>query len=67
MEGWRKQLKEELRDLCSSPSIITIIKSSRMRCTGHVAQMGRRGPQMRYCKRDRRKEITRQTKKQVGK
>jgi hypothetical protein len=36
---WRKLHNEELRDLYSSPSIITIIKS-RMRWTGHVARMG---------------------------
>jgi hypothetical protein len=28
---WRQLLKEELRDLCSSPGIIRIIKSIRMR------------------------------------
>jgi hypothetical protein len=40
--GWRKLCNEELRDLYSSPSIITrrIIKSRRMRWAGHVAQMG---------------------------
>jgi hypothetical protein len=31
---------EELRDLHSSPSIIRIIKSRRMRWAGHVARMG---------------------------
>jgi hypothetical protein len=31
---------EELRDLYSSPSIIRVIKSRRMRWAGHVAQMG---------------------------
>jgi hypothetical protein len=31
---------EELRDLYSSPSIIRIIKSRRMRWEGHVARMG---------------------------
>jgi hypothetical protein len=31
---------EELHDLYSSPSIIRIIKSRRMRCAGHVARMG---------------------------
>jgi hypothetical protein len=31
---------EELRDLYSSPSIIRIMKSMRMRWAGHVARMG---------------------------
>jgi hypothetical protein len=31
---------EELHNLYSSPSIIRMIKSRRMRCAGHVAQMG---------------------------
>jgi hypothetical protein len=38
---WRKLHNEELRDLCSSPSIIRIIKSRRMRWAGHVARMER--------------------------
>jgi hypothetical protein len=38
--GWRKLHNEELRDLYSSPSIIGIIKSRRMRWAGHVARMG---------------------------
>jgi hypothetical protein len=29
--GWRELHNEELRELCSSPSIIRIIKSRRMR------------------------------------
>jgi hypothetical protein len=37
---WRKLHNEELNDLYSSPSIIRIIKSKRMRLTGHVARMG---------------------------
>jgi hypothetical protein len=36
---WRKLHNEELRDLYSSPSIIRIIKSKRMRWAGHVAHM----------------------------
>jgi hypothetical protein len=40
---WRKLHDKELRDLYSSPSIIRIVKSRRMRWTGHVARMGRRG------------------------
>jgi hypothetical protein len=37
---WRKLHKEELCDLYSSPSIIRIIKSRRMRLACHVARMG---------------------------
>jgi hypothetical protein len=37
---WRKLHNEELRDLYSSPSIIRIIKSRRMRLARHVAQIG---------------------------
>jgi hypothetical protein len=38
--GWRKLHNEELHNLYSSPSIIRMVKSSRMKWTGHVAQMG---------------------------
>jgi hypothetical protein len=37
---WRKLHNKELRDLYSSPSIIRIIKSRRMRWAGHIARMG---------------------------
>jgi hypothetical protein len=37
---WRKLHNEELRHLYSSPSILRIIKSKRMRWAGHIAQMG---------------------------
>jgi hypothetical protein len=37
---WRKLHNEELHDLYSSPSIIRIIKSRRMRWAGHVTRMG---------------------------
>jgi hypothetical protein len=39
----RKLHNEELRDLYSSPSIIRIITSRRMRWADHVARVGRRG------------------------
>jgi hypothetical protein len=37
---WRKLHNEELHNLYSSPNIIRIIKSRRMRWAGHVARMG---------------------------
>jgi hypothetical protein len=37
---WRKLHNEKFRDLHSSPSIIRIIKSRRMRWAGLVAPMG---------------------------
>jgi hypothetical protein len=40
--GWRKVHNEKLHNLYSSASIIRMIKSRRMRCSGHVARMGRR-------------------------
>jgi hypothetical protein len=40
MGGWRKLHNEELRNLHSLPSIIRIIKSSRIKWAGHVARMG---------------------------
>jgi hypothetical protein len=45
---WRKFHNEELRDLYSSPSIIRIIKSWRMRWAGNVARMERRGTHIDY-------------------
>jgi hypothetical protein len=38
--GWRKLHNEELHILYSSPSIIRVIKSRRMRRTGPVPRMG---------------------------
>jgi hypothetical protein len=45
---WRKLHNEELFDMYSSPSIIRIIKSRRMRLAGHLARMGRRGTRIDY-------------------
>jgi hypothetical protein len=38
--GWRQLHNEKLHNLYSSPSIIRIIKSRRMRWAGHLARMG---------------------------
>jgi len=37
---WRSSHNEELNDLYSSPNILRVIKSRRMRWAGHVARMG---------------------------
>ena len=39
---WRKLHNEELNDVYSSPNIVRVIKSRRMRWAGHVAHMGER-------------------------
>jgi hypothetical protein len=41
-EEWRRLHNEELNDLCSSPNIIRVNKSRRMRWAGHVARMGKK-------------------------
>jgi hypothetical protein len=46
--GWRKLHDEELHNLYSSPSIIRMMKSRRMRWAGHVAKMERREMRMGY-------------------
>jgi hypothetical protein len=45
--GWRKLHNEELHNLYSSPSIIRIIKTKRMRWVGHVARMGEKRKEYR--------------------
>jgi hypothetical protein len=40
MGGWRKLHNEELHNLYSSPSIIRMINSRKMRWVGHVARRG---------------------------
>jgi hypothetical protein len=53
--SWRKLYNDELHSLYSSPNIVTVIKSRRMRWAGHVARMGEvftvfwlGGPEVRY-------------------
>jgi hypothetical protein len=45
---WRKLHNEELHNLFSSPNIIRMIKSRRMRSVGHVARMERIGTHVGY-------------------
>jgi len=42
MGEWRKLHNKELNDLYSSPNIVRVIKSRRMRWVGHAAHMGER-------------------------
>jgi len=47
-EKWRKLNNEELNDLHSSPNIILVIKSRRIRWVGNVARMGDRKGHTRF-------------------
>jgi hypothetical protein len=38
--SWRKLHNDELHSLYSSPNIVRVVKSRRMRWVGHVARMG---------------------------
>jgi hypothetical protein len=38
--SWRKSHNDELHSLYSSPNIVRVVKSRRMRWAGHVARMG---------------------------
>jgi hypothetical protein len=38
--SWRKLYNDELHSLYSSPNIVSVIKSRRMRWAGYVARMG---------------------------
>ena len=40
-EEWRELHNEELNDLYSSPNVVQVTKSSRMRWARHVARKGR--------------------------
>jgi hypothetical protein len=51
--GWRKLYNEELHNLYSSPTIIRIIKTRRLRWAGHVARMGEKNKQCVSCEERR--------------
>jgi hypothetical protein len=58
----RKLHNKELHYLYSSPSIIRIIKSRRMRWAGLVAGMGRRGKLIDYWWESQRERATKKNK-----
>jgi hypothetical protein len=60
--GWRKLHNEKLRDLYSSPNIIKIILSRRMRWAGHVARMGAKRNAYRLLVGKPERKSTRKTK-----
>jgi hypothetical protein len=62
--GWRKLHIEELHNVYSSSSIISMIKSRIMRWVGHVARgWGRRGMLVEYWwESQKERETARQTK-----
>jgi hypothetical protein len=57
--GLGKHHNEELHNLYSSPNIIRMIKSRRMKWAGHVTRIGAKRNTYRI---SRRKETTRKTK-----
>jgi hypothetical protein len=59
--GRRKLHNEELHNLYSSPNVIRMIKSRRMRWAGHVARM-RRGMHIGYWWGSQKEKTTRKTK-----
>jgi hypothetical protein len=63
--GWKKLHNEELHNLFFSPSIIRIIKSSRMRWAGHVARMGENTNVYVIGRKAGGKETTRKTEMQM--
>jgi hypothetical protein len=46
--GWRNLHNEELHNLYSSPSLIRVIKSRKMRWAGHVARTGEKRMHIGY-------------------
>jgi hypothetical protein len=46
--NWRKLHNDELHNLYSSPDIIRMIESRRLRWAGHVTRMGRRRMHIEY-------------------
>jgi hypothetical protein len=60
---WKVLYHEELRNLYSSPSVIRMIQSRRMRLAGHVARLGRRGTHIGYWWDSQKKRDHKKTKR----
>jgi hypothetical protein len=65
---WRKLHNEELHNLYSSPYIIRMILSRRMRWAGHVARMGAKSNPYRILvgKPEEKRPLGRQRRRWVG-
>jgi hypothetical protein len=59
---WRKMRNEMFCHLYSSPSIIRMIKSKRMRSGAHVARIEKKRNAYRLCLESQKKETTRKNK-----
>jgi hypothetical protein len=57
--SWRKLHNDELHNLYSSPNIVKVIKSRRLRWAGHVAHIGEGRCLQRFGWEARREETTR--------
>jgi hypothetical protein len=66
--GWRKLLNEELHNLNSSPNIIRMINSRRMRLAGNVARMGENRDTYRILvgKQEEKRPLRRPRRRWVG-
>jgi hypothetical protein len=61
-EGWRKLHNEELHNLYSSPSIIRMTKSRRMRWIRHVGRMVEKRSEYRILVESEKERTTRKIK-----
>jgi hypothetical protein len=59
--GWRKLHSKELHNVYSSPNIIRMNKSRGMRWAGHTARTGRKGMDIGFGGKARRRETTKKT------